>query len=405
MPATNDTRNVCCASLESGKSTGVCAFLAPGEDKATVHSIPARDIDGLGALLARLRRDAEACLSRPLSVTICHEAGYDGFWIARSLITRGIPTIVFDPASFVRPRRGRVAKTDRLDAERTWATQHSSLGGDRSVASSVRIQSIEEEDAKRLERERKYLVPQRTRVVSRIKGLLALHGIQIDAKGIGKRLASGLTGLKTAERRDLPRVLRRDVQRMLHHFALINRQITEVGAERAAAMKSDDAFPQTEKVRRLSQMSGVGEITATVLVTEVDHRAFRNRRHLASFIGLAPSPYASGEMSRDRGINKAGTKLARSTLVELARFWLLYQPTSALALWWHRRFGEAGMRGPKVGIVALARTLAIALWRYVEFGVIPEGATLKAQMPGLGARRTGGEAGWRPGRLMAFDAQ
>jgi len=378
MSVTNDTQNICCAALELSKSTWVCAFLLPGEEKASIHNVAARDVDCLEALLERLQQTAERRLSRPLSVTICHEAGYDGFWIARSLIARGIATIVFDPASFLRPRRGRVAKTDRLDAEGMCRTLRVWLAGDRSVASAVRIQSVEEEDAKRLGRERKYLVHQRTRVVSRIKGLLALHGIHIDAKGIGKRLASRLTSLQTAEGRELPKFLRRDVARMLRHHALIAEQIAEVDAERTEAVRNSEAFPHADKVCRLARMSGVGEISATVLVAEVYHREFQNRRRLASFIGLAPSPYASGEMSRDRGINKAGTKLARSTLVELAWFWLRHQPTSALSLWWKTKFGGIGMRGRKVGIVALARKLAIALWRYVEFGVVPEGATLKS---------------------------
>jgi len=377
MTEDTDIRNICCVALELSKSSWVCAFAPPGDEKVSIHTLPARDIDGLVALLERLRLKAERRLSRQLSITVCHEAGYDGFWIARSLIGRAIPTVVFDPASFLRPRRGRVAKTDRLDAEGMCRTLRAWLAGERSVASSVRIQSVEEEDAKRLGRERKYLVHQRTRVVSRIKGLLALHGIQIDAKGIGKKLAATLPTMKTAEGLALPTFLRRDIERMLRHHALIMEQIAEIDAERHEAVQSTEAFPEAEKIRRLTQMGGVGEISATVLVAEVFHRDFRNRRHLASFLGLAPSPYASGETTRDRGINKAGTKLARLTLVELAWFWLRYQPDSALTLWWRERFGESGARGRKVGIVALARKLAIALWRYVEFGVIPEGAQLK----------------------------
>ena len=145
-----ETHEICCAALELSKSTWVCAFLAPRESKASVHSVAARDIEGLVGLLNGLLKNAEQRLSRPLSVTVCHEAGYDGFWIARSLVARGIPTIVFDPASFLRPRRARVAKTDRLDAEGMCRTLRTWLTGEHSVASSVRIQSVEEEDAKRL---------------------------------------------------------------------------------------------------------------------------------------------------------------------------------------------------------------------------------------------------------------
>jgi transposase len=166
---------------------------------------------------------------------------------------------------------------------------------------------------------------------------------------------------------------------MLTRYDLISQQIGEVEADRRAALVNErGTFPHADKVRRLSMLGAVGETTATVLVAEVYHRTFETRRHVASFVGLAPSPYKSGDVERDRGINKAGTKLARQTLVELAWFWLRYQPKSKLSLWWHERFGDNGMRGRKVGIVALARKLAIALWRFVEDGVVPEGAMLKA---------------------------
>lgn len=377
MTAATDVQSICCAALELSKSSWVCAFLVPGDERASVHKLAARDIDGLLHRLETLRQSAERRLGMPLTVTLCHEVGYDGFWIARSLIKRGMPTIVFDPASFLRPRRGRLAKTDRLDAEDMCRTLRTWLSGDRTVASSVRIQSVEEEDAKRIVRERKYLVQQRSRIVSRIKGILALHGIHLPAKGIGKKLATHLSTIKTAEGCDLPKFARRDIERMLRCHALVSEQIAEVDADRAAAVQSEETFPHADKVRRLSQMGGVGAISAAVLVAEVYHRHFPSRRHLASFIGLAPSPYASGDTTRDRGINKAGTKLARQTLVELAWFWLRYQPGSALTCWWKERYADAGMRGRKVGIVALARKLAIALWRFVEAGVVPEGAVLK----------------------------
>jgi transposase len=210
-------------------------------------------------------------------------------------------------------------------------------------------------------------------------GLLALHGIRLASKGIGKRLRDRLLTLRTGDGRGLPPFLRRDIERMLRHHDFICGQIAEVEADRRLALKSEvSSFPCRDKVHRLAKLGGVGETTATVLVAEVYHRSFATRRHLASYIGLAPSPYASGQVSRDRGINKAGTKLARQTLVELAWFWLRYQPQSGLSRWWQERFAGKGMRGRKVGIVALARKLAIALWRFVEHGVVPEDAVLKA---------------------------
>jgi transposase len=373
-----DVRDVCCAALELSQSSWVCAFSPPDDGKTSVHKIAAGDVDRLVGLLEGQRAKAEQEASRRLDVVLCYEAGYDGFWLARLLNGRGTRTIVFDPASFLMPRRGRLAKTDRLDAEGMTRTLRTWLSGDRAVAREVRIPTIGEEDAKRIERERKHLVEQRTRVVGRIKGLLALHGIRLSSKGIGKRLRGRIPTLETGEGHLLPPFLRGDIERMLRHHEFICAQIAEVESERQLALSDETgSFPCRDKVQRLVTMRGVGETTATILVAEVYHRSFETRRHVASFIGLAPSPYASGEVRRDRGINKAGTKLARQTLVELAWFWLRYQPESKLSRWWHERFAGMGMRGRKVGIVALARKLAIALWRFVEHGVVPEGAALK----------------------------
>ncbi len=373
---TMDTRDICCAALELSKTTWVCAFSAPGDGNVVVHKIKAGEVDRLIGFLDSSKAKAEHQLGRPLQNALCYEIGYDGFWLARILIARGIRTVVFDPASFLMPRRGRRAKTDRLDAEGMTRTLRAWLGGDREVARDVQVPSVEQEDAKRIERERKYLVEERTSIVGRIKGLLALHGIWLSSKRISRNLNERLDTLRTGDGRPLAPFLRRDIERMLRHYEFVCQQIAEVVADRSRAL-AEDRFPQAEKVRHLATLGAVGETTATILVAEVYHRSFETRRHVASFVGLAPSPYNSGDTDRDRGISKAGTKLARQTLVELAWFWLRYQPNSQLSRWWHERFGDKGMRGRKVGIVALARKLAIALWRFVEQGVIPEGATLK----------------------------
>jgi len=379
MTTNIDTGDVCCTALELSKTSWVCAFAAPGDSQAIVHKIKAGDVDRLIGILNSSKAKAEHRLGRPLHIVLCYEVGYDGFWLARFLIACGIRTIVFDPASFLMPRRGRRAKTDRIDAEGMTRTLRTWLSGDREVARDVQIPSVEQEDAKRIERERKYLIEKRTSIVGRIKGLLALHGIWLTGKRIGKGLRERLDTMRTGDGRPLAPFLRRDIERMLHHYDFVSQQIEEVVADRKKALADRNGlFPQAEKVQLLATLGAVGETTATVLVAEVYHRSFETRRHVASFVGLAPSPYNSGDTDRDRGISKAGTKLARQTLVELAWFWLRYQPNSKLSLWWHERFGNMGMRGRKVGIVALARKLAIALWRFVEQGVVPEGATLKA---------------------------
>jgi len=379
MTNQTDDRNLCCIALELSKTIWVCAFSTPDGGRTNTYKLRAGDVDRLLTILEEGRVKATRQVPGAVEIVVCYEVGYDGFWLARLLETRGIRTIVFDPASFLRPRRGRLAKTDRLDAEEMTRILRTWLSGDVGIARSVRIPTVEEEDAKRIARERKHLVEQRTRIVGRIKGLLALHGVWLMYKRINKSLAQQLDTIRTGDGRPLPPFLRRDIERMLRHYAFICEQIAEVEADRNTALAEEtSSFPHRDKVHRLATLGGVGETSATVLVAEVYHRSFASRRHLASFIGLAPSPYASGDVSRDRGINKAGTKLARQTLVELAWFWLRYQPQSKLARWWRERFKNQGMRGRKVGIVALARKLAIAFWRFVEHGVVPEGATLKA---------------------------
>ncbi len=380
MTMTIDTYDVCCVALELSKTSWVIAFAAPNDSKIATHKIKSGDVERLLAVLNTSKAKAEQRLGRPLQIVLCYEVGYDGFWLARWLIARDIRTIVFDPASFLMPRRSRVAKTDRLDAEGMTRILRRWLSGDREVAREVQVPSVEQEDAKRIERERKYLVEERISVIGRIKGLLALHGIWLDRKNIGKGLRQRLEEITTGDGRPLAPFLRSEIERMLTRHDLISRQIAEVEADRKAALNNEKgAFPQAEKVRRLTMLGAVGETTATVLVAEVYHRTFQTRRQVASFVGLAPSPYKSGEVDRDRGINKSGSKLARHMLVELAWFWLRYQPNSQLSQWWRERFGNQGMRGRKVGIVALARKLVIALWRFVEDGIVPEGATLKAR--------------------------
>ena len=373
-----DTQQVCCVALELSQSKWLCAFAPPEGGRVALHTIKPGDHQRLIEWLGRQRARAEVAFGRPLCIAACYEAGYDGFWLARLLLNAGIRTVVFDPASFLRPRRGRWAKTDRLDAEGMTHTLRSWLGGDKSVAREVRIPTVEEEDAKRLCRERKTLVNERTRLVGRIKGLCALHGIIVTGKRIGRRWATRLDDCRTGDGRPMPPYLRREIERLLRRYTVIEELIAEVERDcQTAVAEPTSPFPGKEKVRRLATLGGVGHTSALLLVAEIYHRSFESRRHLASFTGLAPSPYASGDVSRDRGISKSGTKLARQTLVELAWSWLRYQPGSALSTWWRQRFAGAGMRGRKVGIVALARRLAIAFWQFLEDGLVPEGATIK----------------------------
>ena len=374
-----DTDGFCCASLDLSQTKWVCAFSAPFSRSPSVQTFAAGSTDQLMEWLEKLRRKSEASLGRALKMYSATSRGCDGFWLARLLPTRGIRTIVFDPASFLRPRRGRIAKTTRLDAEDMIRTLRTWLSGDGSVARAVRIPSIEEEDAKRLARERKHLVNERTRLVGRIKSLCALHGIRVRKPMISKRWARTLDQQLTGEGKAIPPFLRRELHRLLQRYEFLAGLLREVESDaRQAIADAESPFPNKEKVKLLAKLAGVGHSSAAMLVAEVFVRKFENRRHLSSFLGLAPTPHASGDMSRNKGISKAGCKLARATLVELAWSWLRYQRDSALAQWWRVRFSKRGMRIRNIGIVALARKLVVAFWQFVEDGQIPQGAQLKS---------------------------
>ena len=248
MTMTIDTRNVCCVALELSKTSWVCAFAAPGDGKAIVHKIKAGEVERLIGFLDSSKARAERQLGRTLQIVLCYEVGYDGFWLARLLMARGIRTIVFDPASFLMPRRGRRAKTDRLDAEGMTRTLRAWLAGDREVARDVHIPSVEQEDAKRIERERKYLVEERTSIVGRIKGLLALHGIWLTGKRIGKGLRERLGAMTTGDGRPLAPFLRRDIERMLRRYDFVSDQIAEVEADRKGSpQRKERTLPAYQK--------------------------------------------------------------------------------------------------------------------------------------------------------------
>jgi transposase len=312
MPEAHD---ICCVALELSQSKWLCAFSSPEGGKVSLHTIKAGDHAHLIEWLDRQRARAELALGRRLQLAVCYEMGYDGFWLARILLKIGIRTVVFDPASFLRPRRGRWAKIDRLDAEGMTRILRSWLGGDSSVAREVRVPTVEEEDAKRLCRERKTLVDERTRLVGRIKGLCALHGILVPGKRIGRRWIARLDEHRTGDGRPMPPFLRREIGRLLRRYEMIEELLAEVERDcQTALVEPASQFPAKDKAQRLATLGGVGPTSALLLVAEIYHRSFDTRRHLASFVGLAPTPHASGDVSRDRGIGKAGTKLARQTV-------------------------------------------------------------------------------------------
>jgi transposase len=265
-------------------------------------------------------------------------------------------------------------KTDRIDVENILHTLIAWCRGERHVCSMVVIPSVEEEDLRRSHRERARLVRERTAHINRIKGLLFGQGIRgINVMKNYKTLAPA--ELVTGDGRPLAKRLGREITREIDRLALVQEQLVETEHERDQAPTPCAA---TERKRRdLLRLNGIGPTFSAILAREVYYRRFANRRQVASYIGLAPSPYDSGDGRRSQGISKAGNSLVRYSLIQAAWLWLRHQPNSALTQWFHHRTEGQSKRVRCIMIVALARKLAIALWRYVELGLIPEGAVVK----------------------------
>jgi transposase len=244
------------------------------------------------------------------------------------------------------------------------------VGGERRVWTVLHVPTAEQEDARRPHRERERLERERLAHCNRIRGLLMLHNLRVKTIG-GPKWRQRLEALRA----HLPAQLWAEIGRENDRLTLLLEQIRALEAERAQSVAQAD--PAQEKTAKLVKLVSIGPTSAWVLAREVFWRTLRNRREVANCAGLAPTPYASGESAHEQGISKAGNRRVRVLTVQLAWCWLRYQPHSALAQWFNTRFADGGSRIRRIGIVALARRLLIALWRYVEYGVIPAGATLK----------------------------
>ncbi len=313
-------------------------------------------------------------LPKGCRIVSCYEAGRDGFWIHRRLVEEGIENLVVDSSSIEVNRRSRRAKTDGVDVKGLLQLLMRYWQGQRSVMSVVRVPTVEEEDSRRLHRERERLLKERGGHSARIKSLLVAHGLRLEIRSdFLTRLASATSAGGYALGVDLQAELRREYER----YRLVHDQIKALEAEQQlrVAEKEGQAMAQ---IAHLLQLKGVGPQSSWILVMEFfSWRAFRNQRQLASCAGLTPTPYASGDSAREQGISKAGNRQVRALMIELSWLWLRYQPQSALSQWFERRFAHGGKRMRRIGIVAVARKLLIALWRYLEEGLVPEGAVFK----------------------------
>jgi transposase len=314
-------------------------------------------------------------LSGDVCVLSCYEAGRDGFWLHRYLVHLGVRNLVVDSSSIEVNRRARRAKTDKMDLGKLLLMLMRYDHGERRVWSVVRVPTVEQEDRRQLHRELSALRGERTRHINRIKGLLTSYGVRM-------RVSRGFLDRLEAERLwdggPVPLGLKIRLRREYERLQMVDGQIEEVVAERAHALRTSRS-PDVQKVRQLLDLRGIGPNSAWLYVMEFfGWREFRNRREVGALAGLVPTPYQSGDGAWEQGISKAGNRHIRSMAIEIAWDWLRWQPQSKLSRWYQQRFGHGGGRLRRIGIVALARKLLVDLWRYLEGGVIPEGAELKA---------------------------
>lgn len=363
-------------SMELSRSTWLVTSLSPGGgDKMSKHAVRGGDVAELLQQFETLKDKALARTGRRFPIIVIQEAGLDGFWIHRVLQSEGIESHVVDAASILVPRRRRRAKTDRIDGETLVRTLLAYKRGEPRVCTMVRAPSPEDEDRRRLSRERKTLVAERVEHVNRIKGVLFAQGIS-DYQPVRRDRRKRLEDLKTGDGRPIPPNLKAQILRELDRLELILKQIEEVEANRDDLL--DQATIDSAPVGRLLQLKGIGPEFAGILWSEGLYRHFDNRRQLASYAGLAPTPWQSGSVEREQGVSKAGNARLRTTMVQLAWLWLRHQRQSALSLWFHERVTRNGGRLRKTMIIALARKLLVALWQYMTAGVIIEGAVMKA---------------------------
>jgi len=364
-------------SLELSRSNWLVTSLSPGKgEKMSKHSVAAGGVAELLTLFAELKRKAMVRTGQSYPTITIQEAGLDGFWLHRVLQQEGIESHVVDPASIATPRRRRRAKTDKLDGEALLRALLAYKRGEPRVCAMVVAPSPDEEDRRRLCRERATLIEERIRHVNRIKGLLFSQGI-CDYAPLRRDRRARLAALRTGDGRELPSHLKAQIGRELDRIELLLEQIKAVEAERDALLvaarqpASKGAVP--DPVTMLLALKGLGANFTAALWSEAFYRQFANRRQVAAYAGLAATPWQSGGIRHEQGVSKAGNPRLRTTMIQLAWLWIRHQPQSALTRW----FKERSPQGRKRAIVALARKLLVALWKYVAHGVVIEGAVMK----------------------------
>src|SRR4051794_40844534 len=364
------------AVVELSQASWLVAGIVPAVERQPLKKIEA-DEAALLRLLGRWTDEATRAGRGITRVCVAFEAGRDGFWLARWLRARGVEAHVIHPSSVAVSREHRRAKTDRLDTELLKRAFLGWLRGERGHCSMAAVPTLEEEDARRPNREREVLVAERTRVINRIRGCLARLGIRAFKPTL-RRAPERLEGLRTPEGDALQPNILSELRRDMVRLRLIRDQITEVEAARTERLEATPAEGQNAMVRLLARVTGVGVETADMLVHEILSRGLRDRRAVARYAGLTGAPDESGDRQREKGLAKAGNARVRRGMVQLAWRFLVFQKQSALAQWYRARTADARPGTRKTLIVALARKLLIALWRMVTTGEVPAGVVLRA---------------------------
>jgi transposase len=370
LPDHDSKTPVLLVAIDMGLKRWHVAMMARGGTKRCHHTVAGGDYLALSEVIVKAK--AKLGLAAEVPVILCYEAGRDGFYPYRLLTAGGYRVYVIDAASIEVSRRKRRAKADRIDVNKLLELLQRYEGGEKTALRIVHVPSEKTEDLRPLPREREELLAERQQVWNRMSSLLFLHGY--------REIPRSALALKTwlAERQGVGAYLRVRLEHERVRLELLEHQLKEVERTEAQWLQAHGEDALINPVKRLAQLSGFGILSAWVLVTEVfGWRKFRNRREVGGVLGLTPTPYSSGEDDREQGISKAGNWRARKMLTEISWCWLRYQPESALTRWYESRFGRGSKRQKRVGIVALARRLAVAIWRYLEYGVVPEGARLK----------------------------
>jgi len=364
-------------AFELGKNTWKLGFTIGMAQQPRERTLPAGALETLQKEITRAKQ--RFGLPEDACVVSCYEAGRDGFWLHRYLAAHGVTNHVIDSASIEVNRRQRRAKTDRLDVHKLLTMLLRHMAGERKVWSVVRVPSVEEEDRRQLHRELTTAKCDRTRLSNRIKGLLAGHGVQLVLQG---DVDAQLDQLHQWDGSPLPPALLSRLKRAWQQVCFLTAHIQTLEAQRWAVLRRrEDAV--VDQVRQLFTLRGIGVNSAWLYVMEFfAWRDFQTPKQVGALAGLTPTPSQSGQSRRELGIAKAGNRHMRAMAIEIAWAWRRFQPTSALSQWYEQRFGHGSARLRKIGIVALARKLLIALWRFLKTGVLPEGAVLKAETLG-----------------------